>query len=132
MFQNLIFVGNLGNDPELRYTPSGQAVATLNVAVNREYPNAEGEKVKEVTWFRVSTWGKLAEICAQYLAKGRQVLIEGRLVPDKESGGPKVWTRTDGTPGANYEVNAETVRFLGKGEGSAPAEEGAPSEDIPF
>ena len=141
MYQQIIIVGNLGRDPEMRYTPSGTPVTSLSVATNRKYTGSDGQVVKETTWFRVSVFGKSAETCAQYLKKGSAVLVEGRLTPDKNSGGPRVYQRPDGTMGATYEVFANTVRFLsGRGEGgpgtaTAPSEEDIPvgSEDeIPF
>jgi single-strand DNA-binding protein len=141
MYHTLILVGNLGKDPEMRYTPSGQAVANFSVAVNDSYTNSQGERVDRTIWIRVSTWGKLAETCNQYLKKGRKVLVEGRLTPDVNTGGPRVWTRQDGTPSASYEITANTVRFLSsKGEtdggaGSSDAPIGMPSEgeeDVPF
>jgi single-strand DNA-binding protein len=136
MFHKVILVGNLGRDPEMRYTPGGQAVTNLSVATNRTYTDSSGNNVKQTVWFRVSVWGKQAESCHQYLRKGRPVLVEGRLNAD-ENGNPRMWTGQDGTPRASYEVTAETVRFLGgREEGGAFAEEGgaAPeSEDeIPF
>ncbi len=134
MYQQIVIVGNLGRDPEMRYTPSGTPVTSLNVATNRKYTGSDGQVVKETTWFRVSVFGKSAETCAQYLKKGSSVLVEGRLTPDKQTGAPRVYTRPDGTTGATYEVFANTVRFLSsKGEGGAV---GAPTpastdEDIP-
>ena len=122
MYQLLIIAGNLGKDPEMRYTPSGTPVTSLSVATNRKYTGSDGQVVKETTWFRVSVFGKSAETCAQYLKKGSAVLVEGRLTPDKQSGGPRVYQRPDGTMGATYEVFANNVRFLSsKGEsGSGP------------
>jgi single-strand DNA-binding protein len=112
MFHKVILVGNLGRDPEMRYTPSGQAVTNLSVATNRRYTDSSGEQRDETVWFRVSVWGRQAEACHQYLQKGRQVLVEGRLVAD-ENGNPRTFTRNDGSSGASFEVNAQTVRFLG-------------------
>jgi single-strand DNA-binding protein len=112
MYHTLIIVGNLGRDPEMRYTPSGQAVTTLSVATNRQYTGGDGQAVKETIWFRVSVWGKQAESCNQYLRKGSKLLVEGRLVPDPSTGGPRLWTRQDGTAAASFEVSANTVRFL--------------------
>jgi len=141
MYHTLIIVGNVGKDPEMRYTPSGQAVTSFSVATNRQYTTGSGEQVKETIWFRVSTWGKTAETCNQYVKKGMKVLIEGRLTPDKATGGPRIWTKQDGSAGASFEVTANTVRFLSaRGEGAeAPVSggmmEGAeiPAEDdIPF
>ena len=139
MFHTIIIVGNLGKDPEMRYTASGQAVTSFNVATSRSYTGANGQQVKETIWFRVSVWGKQAETCSQYLHKGSKVLVEGRLTPDNATGGPKTYTKKDGTVGASYDVMASNVRFLspkGDGEPAAPGDEAAPStdgvEDIPF
>ena len=138
MYHTIILVGNLGRDPEMRYTPSGQAVTNLNVASNRQYTTSDGNPVKETIWFRVSTWGKTAENCNQYLKKGSKVLIEGRLNPDPDTGNPKVFTRQDGSSGATYEVTAQTVKFLSSRaedeSGYTAGESQAVSEpdDIPF
>jgi len=138
MYHTIILVGNLGRDPEMRYTPSGQAVTTLNVASNRKYTTSDGNQVEETIWFRVSTWGKTAENCNQYLKKGSKVLIEGRLNPDPDTGNPKVFTRQDGSPGATFEVTAQTVKFLSSRaedeSGYTAGESQAVSEpdDIPF
>jgi single-strand DNA-binding protein len=141
MYHTLIIVGNVGKDPEMRYTPSGQAVTSFSVATNRQYTASNGEQVKETIWFRVSAWGKQAEVCNQYLRKGSKVLIEGRLTPDKNTGGPRIWSKQDGTAGASFEVTASTVRFLssrGEGEGGPVAggdmgmAEMPPEDDIPF
>ncbi len=143
MYQTIIIVGNVGRDPEMRYTPSGQAVTSFSVATNRQYTNNNGEVVKETIWFRVSAWGKQAETCNQYVKKGSKVLVEGRLTADPATGGPRIWTSQDGSSRASFEVSAGTVRFLssraeseGGSTGSAPVAEdgGAPTndEDIPF
>jgi single-strand DNA-binding protein len=141
MFHTLIIVGNVGRDPEMRYTPSGQAVTSFSVASNRRYTSSNGEQVNETIWFRVSAWGKQAEICNQFLKKGSRVLIEGRLTPDKASGGPRVWTKQDGTPAASFEVTAQTVRFLttrseseagGAGSDAGDMATTPAEDDIPF
>ena len=136
---NLTVVGNLGRDPEMRFTPSGQAVTNFSVAVNRQYTTGNGQVVKDVVWFRVSAWGKLAEICNQYLRKGSKVLVEGRLDYAPETGGPKTWTGNDGVTHADFGLVAQVVRFLsakdgnGGGEATFAAEvAGGPEEDIPF
>ncbi len=121
-YQKITIVGNLGRDPEMRYTPGGQAVTNFTVASNRQYTASSGERVKETTWFRISAWGRQAETCNQYLKTGSQVLVEGRMTPDKESGGPRVWTRQDGSAASSFEVTAERVIFLsGRGDGPAPS-----------
>ncbi len=139
MYHRIILVGNLGRDPELRYTPSGQAVCNLSVASNRRYTDSNGQQREETIWFRVSVWGRQAETVNQYLRKGRQVLVEGRLIAD-ENGNPRIWNRQDGTPAASFEVSAQTVRFLGgraeadaaPGEVETSAAAPAEEEDIPF
>ncbi|MBN1537882.1 MAG: single-stranded DNA-binding protein [Anaerolineales bacterium] len=138
MYHTIIIVGNLGRDPEMRYTPNGQAVTNFNVATNRQYTGSDGTQVKETIWFRVSTWGKIAENCNQYLRKGSKVLIEGRLVPDQSTGGPKTWTRQDGSVSASYDVTANVVQFLSSRSevesGYQGSENVTPVEDnnIPF
>ena len=128
MYQKIIIVGNLGRDPEMRYTPDGTPVTTLSVATNRKWTNQDGTPGEETTWFRVTAWRRTAETAAKYLSKGRQVLIEGRLKPDPQTGGPKIWQRRDGTAGASYEVTADTIRFLGqRGETMAAPSAAAPS-----
>ena len=114
MYQKLVIVGNLGQEPEMKYMPDGQAVTNLSVACNRRWNDkATGQQQEEVTWFRVSVWGRQAEAANQYLSKGRQVLIEGRLRPDPNTGAPRLWTRNDGSVGASFEMVADRVQFLG-------------------
>ncbi len=139
MYHTLIIAGNLGSDPEMRYTPSGQAVANFPVATNRQYTASNGEQVKETTWFRISTWGRTAEVCNQYLRKGSRVLVEGRLNPDPATGGPRTYERRDGSSGASFEVTANIVRFLsGRSEDESSyqsdgsASEISESDEIPF
>jgi len=137
MYQKLLFVGNLGRDPEMRYTPSGQAVTNFSVAVNRRYTGSDGQRVDETVWFRVSAWGRQAETCNQYLRRGSKVLVEGRLTPDADTGGPRIWNRQDGSPAASFEVTAQSVQFLSTRaedeafQASAPAEQ-QEEDDIPF
>jgi single-strand DNA-binding protein len=135
-YQKVILVGNLGRDPEMRYTPGGQPVTSFSIATNRRYTDGQGQTVDETTWFRISVWGKQAESCKQYLAKGKQVLVEGRLVADKATGGPRIFQRQDGTSGTSFEVTAETVRFLGQKQGgeehAGAAGTPATEDEIPF
>ena len=142
MYQTIIIAGNLGRDPEMRYLQSGQAVTSFSVATNRQYTNSRGEQIKETIWFRVSAWGRQAEICNQYLSKGSKVLVEGRLTADPNTGGPRVWTGQDGSTRASFEINAQTVRFLssrgeiipGGGDGGMmdAGDMLPPEDDIPF
>jgi len=137
MYQKLVIVGRLGRDPEMRYTPTGQAVTSFSVATDRQYSDQSGKPVKETVWFKVTAWGKLAETCNTYLQKGKLVLIEGRLTVDSKTGGPRVWTGQDGQARASYEVTAQTVKFLSqRQEGGEPGQEEeldiTPSEEIPF
>lgn len=142
MYQKLIIAGNLGSNPEMRYMPDGQAVTNFSVAVNRRWNDRiTGEQQEEVTWYRISVWGRQAEAVNQYLEKGRQVLIEGRLRPDTNTGGPRLWTRNDGSVGASFEVVADRVQFLGgngnetvtdNGQSPAPAQPVYEEDEIPF
>lgn len=132
MYHNLTIVGNVGKDAEIRYTPQGQSVTSFSVAANSQYTNTQGEQIKETVWFRVTTWGKQAEVCQQYVKKGMLVLVEGKLTPDKVTGGPRIWTTSDGKSAANFEVNASTVRFLSGGKGKAEQQDAPPEEDLPF
>lgn len=138
MYHTIIVVGNLGRDPEMRYTPGGQAVTNFNVATNRQFTASDGTQMKETIWFRISAWGRTAETCNTYLRKGSKVLVEGRLVADQETGGPRIWNRQDGTPSASFEISAQTVRFLSsRGEVEAEGDYGSTAgsgleDDIPF
>jgi len=144
MYQKIIVAGNLGGDPEMRYMADGTAVTNFSLATNRSWTDRNsGQPVQETTWFRVSVWGRQAESVNQYLSKGRQVIVEGRLRPDPATGGPRTFTRQDGTVGASYEMTADTVRFIGSREdavdfasgdgadvgGAAAAQE---EDEIPF
>jgi single-strand DNA-binding protein len=141
MFHELTIVGNLGSDPEMRFLPDGTPVCNFSVASNRRWKNQDGSQGEETVWFRVTTWRGQAEVVNQYLTKGRQVFIKGRLTPDRETGGPKVFTRNNGSAGASYEVTATQVTFLGGAQngsnGSGPAvpaaaPAGVDASDIPF
>lgn len=139
MYQKLIIVGNLGRDPEMRYTQSGTPVTNFSVATNRRWTNQDGSPGEETIWFRVSVWRRQAETCNEYLEKGSRVLVEGRLNPDPETGGPRIWTDRDGNPRASFEMTGLNVRFLGRGApgaggGGADMSEEPPAEEeeIPF
>lgn len=138
MFHKVLLVGNLGRDPEMRYTPSGTPVTKLNVATNEAWTDSAGQRQERTIWWRVSVFGKQAETCNEYLKKGRQVLVEGRINADPKTGGPRIYPRQDGTAGASFEVTAMYVRFLGgrADSGAAADYEGGepPTEEseIPF
>ena len=108
MYQELTIVGILGKDPEMRYTAEGKATAGLNVATSRN--TAKGDK--ETTWFRVTCWEKTAEYMNSYAQKGTKILVRGRLVVDPQTGGPRVFTKNDGTPSSTFEVVADTVKLI--------------------
>jgi len=114
----VILVGRLGQNPEVRYTPSGAAVTNFSVATNESWTDKAGAKQEKVEWHKVVVWGKLAELCNQYLAKGRQVYLEGRMQT-------REWKDKDGQTKYTTEVNAQTVQFLG---GNAQAGAGQGSE----
>lgn len=111
-YQKIIIVGNLGRDPEMRYTGDGTPVTSFSVATNRRWTGSDGSQREETAWFRVSAWRRQAEVAAQYLSKGRQVMVEGRLQVDPETGGPRVYQRNDGSWGASFEINAFRIIFL--------------------
>lgn len=100
-----MIIGNLGRDPEMRYTPSGQAVTQFTVAVNRNYKDAQGERQEETEWFRIVAWGQQAEFAAEYLRKGAKVYIEGRLQT-------RQWEGQDGQKRYTTELVANTIQNL--------------------
>ena len=145
MYQQIILIGNLGNDPELRHTASGTPVCSFRMAVNKTWTTPEGEKKEKTVWFRVTTWQKQAEIVNQYLTKGRQVMVIGEV---EEA---STYENKAGEMAASLEVTAREVKFLGgpsEGDGAPagrqpaqrssgygnrqPAQRQAAREDIPF
>lgn len=124
----VMIIGNLGADPEMRYTANGNAVTTFNVATNESWRDKSGEKKERAEWFSVVTWNRLAETCAQFLIKGRQVYVEGRQQT-------RSWEK-DGVTHYRAEIIAETVRFLGthEGEQAEPRDYSGDIEpdDLPF
>ena len=138
-FNKIILVGNLGRDPELRYTPQGTPVCNFTVATNEKRKDRAGEMQDVTTWFRVTLWGRQAETASQYLTKGRPIYIEGRLRLDE-------YTDRDGNKRQTLEVNATDIHFIGSSRGDDVSEntksaaaggqalpEAEPSDDdIPF
>jgi single-strand DNA-binding protein len=124
MYQKVIIIGRLGRDPEMRYTQDGTPVTSFSVATDRKWKDSKGEAQSKTTWFRVTAWRGLAEICNQYLKKGGQVFVEGELSE------PKPYQRKDGTYAASLDLTATNVKFLGgkdSGEG-----ETAEDVEVPF
>lgn len=107
-FNKIIIVGNLGRDPELRYTPQGTAVCNFSMATNEKRRDKSGELQDITTWFRITLWGRQAENASKYLQKGSQVYIEGRLRIDE-------WVDRDGNPRQTLDVNASDMQFLSGG-----------------
>lgn len=136
-FNKIIIVGNLGRDPELRYTPQGIPVCSFSVATNERRRDAAGEFQDRTTWFRVTTWRRLAELAHQYLKKGSLVYIEGRLSLNE-------FTARDGTTRSSLEVQATDMRFLDRRApepveeteeeplASPPTTDAATDDDVPF
>jgi single-strand DNA-binding protein len=131
-----ILIGNLGADPELRYTQAGQAVCDLRLATNRKFTTKDGTAREETEWHRVVVWGKQAEACKEYLSKGRPVYVEGRIQT-------REWVDRDDNKRWTTEVVAERVQFLGGGggprrsdgpddPGEPPPPSQDPDDDIPF
>lgn len=102
----VMLIGRLGQDPELKYTPSGAAVCNFSLATTESWADKNGQKQERTEWHRVVVWGKLAELCNQYLAKGRQAFVEGSLQT-------RSWDGKDGTKRYTTEINAKSVQFLG-------------------
>lgn len=110
-YQQCIIVGNLGRDPELKYMPSGDAVCKFTVAVSEKWTSkGSGEKQEKTTWFSVSVWGNQAETCAQYLAKGRQVMVIGTVEA-------RAYQNNAGEAAASLDMRARDVRFIGSRDG---------------
>jgi single-strand DNA-binding protein len=123
----VMIIGNLGRDPEMRYTPSGRPVTTFSVATSRTWNTAEGEKRVETEWFNVVAWSNLAEICKQYLTKGQQVYIEGRLQS-------RHWDDTDGNKHTSVEIVASEMIMLGdrRDSESSAVDEPIEEDEYPF
>ena len=121
-FNKIIIVGNLGRDPEMRYTPQGTPVCTFSMASNERRKDRTGEQQDITTWFRVTVWGKQAETVSKYLSKGRSVYVEGRLHVEE-------WTDKEGKPRHTLEVNASDVQFIDGGS-SADREGGIPVRQL--
>ena len=113
-FNKIILVGNLGRDPELRYTPQGTPVCSFSLATNERRKDKTGEMQDQTTWFKITLWGRQAETASQYLTKGRPVYIEGRLRVEE-------WTDRDGKPRHTLEVHATDMQFIGAGAGAGGA-----------
>ena len=126
MYEQMTIVGNLGRDPEMRYTPSGKPVTNFSVAVNARWTNGDGTDGERVTWYKVACWGKLAEVTNQYLAKGRKVMVVSRRIE------AEAYIDKGGEPKAALKLTADAVKFLdAKGETHAEAAE-EQKEEIPF
>jgi single-strand DNA-binding protein len=122
----ITLIGNVGSDPEMRYTPNGKAVTSFRMATNYRYTGPDGERREETEWFRVSVWGKQAESCNQFLSKGRRVYVEGRLHS-------RNWEGQDGQMRTSLEVSANRVIFLDRAAPASLPEEGElEPEDLPF
>ena len=120
----VILIGNLGRDPELRYTQQGTAVANFTLATNETWTSREGKREERTEWHRIVAWGKTAELCSQYLAKGRNVYIEGRIQT-------REWENKEGQKQKTTEIVAQTVQFLGGRGGEGGGRSGGSKEDPP-
>ena len=119
----VMLIGNLGTDPEMRYTANGAAVTSFRMAVSRSYSGQDGERKEETEWFSVVCWNKLAETVSQYLQKGRKAYVEGRLQT-------RSWEGQDGQTRYRTEVIANTVQFLDRAQGAPNVENGAPEQQF--
>ena len=133
MVNKIMLIGRLGNDPEVRYTQDSTPVATFNLATDEQWKNKNGEKVQKTEWHRIVAWRKLAEICGEYLSKGKMVFIDGKLQT-------RSWEDKDGNKRQTTEIIAQGMRMLGgsssNGGQTSKAEPGnvtdMPDDDIPF
>ena len=126
MVNKVILVGNLGADPEVRYTQSGTAVATFNVATSERWKGQDGQMQEQTEWHRIVTWSKLAEICGEYLHKGSKVYIEGKIQTRK-------WQDKDGVERYTTEIVARDMKMLSpKGEGGGGRSGGGSYQEPPF
>lgn len=124
-YQQVIIIGNVGREPELRYTQSGVAVCDFSVAVSRKWTDkASGQSRETTTWFKVSAWRGLAETCNQYVTKGMQVMVTGEVDASAYLG-------NDGTARASLEITARDIQFLG-GRGESAPDAPATKEEMPF
>ena len=123
-FNKVLLMGNLTRDPELRYVPSGTAVATFTVAVNRVYTSQAGEKKEEVSFIRIVVWGRRAEVCGEYLSKGSPVFVEGRLQS-------RSWEGQDGQKRSTIEVVADNVQFLRSGSAEKSPDASSKTDAVP-
>ncbi len=130
MYLKIIAAGHLGQKPELRYTPSGKAVANLSLACNRSWKDGDGNKQTDVTWLRVTLWGRMAEVAVEWLDKGRPVLVDGYL-NSNEYGNPRIWHTTEGDARASFEMTARELRFLGSNGNGDTREPVAQTEEAP-
>ena len=105
MYQQITLIGNLGRDPEMRYTPSGTAVTNFSIATSRSWTGQDGQRQEKTVWFRVNAWDRLAETCNQYLTKGQKVLVVGEVEE------PNIWTDREGNARASLDVRARTVQL---------------------
>lgn len=138
MFDELTIIGYLGRDPEMRYTPSGDAVTNFSVACDRSYTPKDGEKVDKTIWFQISFWRRQAEIVNEFFSKGMPIFVRGQLDHD-ENGNPITWERDDGSTGVSFKVTGKFFKFMPKGNGGGgegAARHTPPSDatvdDIPF
>lgn len=135
MYNKITFIGNLGSDPELKYTADGRAVCNFNVCASEKHRNKQtGAIMERKIWFKVSVWDGMAENVNKYLHKGSSVFVEGKLRAD-EAGNPPKWTDKEGVVRTTFEVAGLDVKFLGGGNGSGGAGNGGQVEDdggLPF
>jgi len=117
MYQQITIIGRLGRDPEMRYLSNGDPVTSFSVATDRKWTDANGQRQERTVWFRVSAWGKLAEVCNQYLSKGRQVFVSGEMQE------PRPYQARDGEWRASLDVRAREIKFLG-GRGDVQQDQG--------
>lgn len=136
MYHKITLIGNLGRDPEMRYSGNGKVVTNFSMATTEKWTGQDGQLQERTIWWRVSVFGKQAETANQYLKKGAKVYVEGRMAADPKTGGPRLYQSKDGATKSSFEAVANVVKFLSPlGDGGGPS--AAPphtedAEDVPF
>lgn len=134
MYQKIIIAGRLARDAEMKFLPNGDATTSFSVATDRTWTK-DGQKQKETTWWRVTLFGKMAQVLNEYLLKGQSVVVEGRLRVDSKTGGPVVYQKRDGSHTSSFEILADQVRLMGGKQSSGESPNASAPDatyDVPF
>jgi single-strand DNA-binding protein len=128
MYQEITLVGNLGRDPEMRYTRDGTPVTDFSMATNEKWPDSNGNPQERTTWWKVTFWRRQAEVANEYLRQGSLVMVKGVMNTDPKTGQPRIWTDRDGNARCSLEVTGRILKLLGGRSGDSPRDEDVPEE----